>query len=97
MPEAAASNVDVIMLDLEDSVPANEKEVARKTVIDSLGSLDFNEKCIALRINSLDTPFAYKDLIQVAEAAGDRLETVVVPKVNHEAGYSFCEPLIGRH
>lgn len=92
--KAAGSNVDVIMLDLEDSVPADEKEVARKTVIDSLRSLDFNEKCVALRINSLDTPFAYKDLIQVAEAAGDRLQTVVVPKVNHEADIHFASRLL---
>ncbi|MCG8549957.1 MAG: CoA ester lyase [Desulfobacterales bacterium] len=92
--KAAASNVDVIMLDLEDSVPADEKETARKTVIDSLRSLDFKEKGIALRINSLDTSFAYKDLVQVAEAAGDRLETVVVPKVNHEADIHFAGRLL---
>jgi citrate lyase beta subunit len=92
--KAAVSNVDVIMLDLEDSVPADEKEAARKTVVDSLLSLDFNTKRVALRINSLDTPFAYKDLIQVAEAAGDRLETVVVPKVNHEADIHFASRLL---
>ena len=92
--KAATSNVDVIMLDLEDSVPADEKEVARKTVVDSLLSLDFNTKRAALRINSLDTPFAYKDLIQVVETAGDRIETVVVPKVNHEADIHFTSRML---
>lgn len=92
--KAADSNVDVIMLDLEDSVPADQKEAARKTVIDSLLSLDFNAKSVALRINSPDTPFAYKDLIQVAEAAGDHLDTLVVPKVNHEADIHFVGRLL---
>lgn len=91
---AAASNADAIMLDLEDSVPADQKEAARKTVIDSLLSLDFNAKRVDLRINSLDTPFAYKDLIQVAEAACDSLDTIVVPKVNHEADIHFVSRLL---
>jgi citrate lyase beta subunit len=92
--KAAASNVDVIMLDLEDSVPADEKAAARKTVVDSLLSLDFNTKRVALRINSLDTPFAYKDMIHVVEAAGERIETVVVPKVNHVADIHFAGRLL---
>ncbi len=92
--KAAASNVDVIMLDLEDSVSADQKEAARRTVIDSLLSLDFNAKRVNLRINSLDTPFAYKDLIQVAEAAGDHLDTIVVPKVNHEGDIHFVGRLL---
>ena len=92
--KAAASNVDVIMLDLEDSVPADQKEAARKTVIDSLLSLDFNAKCVDLRINSLDTPFAYKDLIQVVEAAGDHLDNIVVPKVNDEGDIHFVSRLL---
>ena len=91
---AAASKTDVIMLDLEDSVPVDQKEVARKTVIDSLLSLDFKAKRVDLRINSLDTPFAYKDLIQVAEAAGDHLDTIVVPKVNHEGDIHFVSRLL---
>lgn len=91
---AAVSKVDVIILDLEDSVPADQKAIARKTVIDSLLSLDFNTKSVSLRINSLDTPFAYKDLIQVAEAACDHLDTIVVPKVNHEGDIHFVSRLL---
>ncbi len=92
--KAVASKVDVIMLDLEDSVPADQKEAARKTVIDSLLSLDFNVKRVGLRINSLDTPFAYKDLIHVAEAACDHIDTIVVPKVNHEGDIHFVSRLL---
>ena len=92
--KATDSNVDVIMLDLEDSVPADQKEAARKTVIDSLLSLDFNAKQVGLRINSLETPFAYKDLIQVVEAACDHIDTIVVPKVNHEGDIHFVSRLL---
>jgi len=91
---ALASKVDVIMLDLEDSVPADQKEAARKTVIDSLLSLDFNIKRVGFRINSLDTPFAYKDLIHVLEAACDHIDTIVVPKVNHEKDIHFVSRLL---
>ncbi|NWH03753.1 HpcH/HpaI aldolase/citrate lyase family protein [Desulfobacter latus] len=92
--KAVASNVDVIMLDLEDSVPADQKEAARKTVINSLLSLDFNKKRVNLRINRLDTPFAYKDLILVSEAACDHIDTIVVPKVNHEGDIHFVSRLL---
>ena len=53
------AKADVIMLDLEDSVSADEKEAAREAVIDSLLALDFRAKRLDLRINSLDSPFAY--------------------------------------
>jgi len=92
--KAADTKADVIMLDLEDSVPADDKEAARETVVESLLSLDFKAKRLDLRINSLDTPFAYKDLIQVAEAAYHRLDTIVVPKVNHEGDIHFVSRLL---
>lgn len=73
--------VDYIMLDLEDSVPVQEKEQARKRVAEIFREQDWKGKVRAYRINSMDTPFAYRDLIDVVEAAGDRIDVIVVPKV----------------
>jgi citrate lyase beta subunit len=72
----------MIMLDLEDSVPVEEKEAARKGVIDALKEGDWTGKVRAYRINGMDTPFAYRDIIDVVEAAGPNLDVIVVPKVN---------------
>ena len=55
---AADSAADVVMLDLEDSVPFEAKEAARQQVIDSLLHLDWAKKTVTVRINGLDTAFA---------------------------------------
>ncbi len=81
--KAAESPADVIMLDLEDSVPPDAKEAARRQVVESLAAIDWHGKTVTVRINSLDTPFAYRDLVDVVEAAGARIDAVVVPKVGH--------------
>ncbi len=80
--KALASDADVAFLDLEDAVAPSEKAQARTQVIAALRDKDWRGKPGAYRINALDTPFCYRDLIEVVEAAGDRLDLVVVPKVN---------------
>lgn len=80
--KAAGSSADVIMLDLEDSVPPDAKEAARRQVAESLAAIDWQGKTVTVRINALDTPFAYRDLVDMGEAAGARIDAVVVPKVN---------------
>jgi len=92
--KAARSRVDVVMLDLEDSVPVEAKESARKSVINSLASLNWQDKTVTYRINGLDTPFGYRDLLEVLEAAGDRIDSVVVPKVNHPGDIHFASRMI---
>lgn len=92
--KAAASEADVVMLDLEDSVPVAEKEAARATVIRSLREIDWGRHLLSVRINALDTSYAYRDLLEVAEAAGDRLDTVVVPKVDHPGDVHFVSRML---
>jgi len=75
-------NADVIMLDLEDSVPVGEKEEARKQVVSIFRHRDWKGKVRSYRMNSMDTPFAYRDIIDIVEAAGEYIDTIVVPKVN---------------
>ncbi len=92
--KAAASNADVIMLDLEDSVPIDQKEKARAQVIQSLLDQDWSKKTVTVRINSLDTPFAYRDLLEVVENVGDILDAIVIPKVNAPGDISFADRML---
>lgn len=92
--KAAAADADVIMLDLEDSVPVDAKESARRLVIESLKSLPWNDKIVTARINGLDTPFGYRDLLELAEAIGEGLDSVVIPKVDHCADIHFADRML---
>ncbi len=73
---------DVIMLDLEDSVPVDQKNRARELIIESLQAARWDGYVVSIRINPMDSPFAYKDL-QIVEHCAHILDTIVIPKVNH--------------
>lgn len=92
--KASLSNGDVIMLDLEDSVPIDAKEKARAQVIQSLTGLDWSKKTVTVRINSLDTPFGYRDLLEVVESAGHILDAIVIPKVNSPGDVAFADRML---
>ena len=92
--KASTSNADVIMLDLEDSVPLESKEKARENVVASLNSIDWNSKTVTVRINGLDTPFGYRDLLVTGEEVGHLLDTVVIPKVDHCADIHFADRML---
>ena len=66
----AASAADVINLDLEDSVSPSDKDSARANVIEAINTIDWNTKTLSVRINSLDTPYWYRDVVDVLEQAG---------------------------
>jgi citrate lyase beta subunit len=94
--KALASAADVAFLDLEDAVAPSEKPVARAHVIAALRDKDWQRKPRSFRINALDTPFCYRDLIEIVEAAGDRLDLVVVPKVNRPEDVHVVATLLGQ-
>ena len=79
--KAANSAADVIFLDLEDAVAPDEKEQARKNIIQALNDIDWNTKIMSIRINGLDTHFMYRDVVDVIEQAGERLDLIMIPKV----------------
>ena len=81
--KAAASAADYVFLDLEDSVAPDDKESARHNVIEALAGIDWRaaQKTVSVRINGLDTPYMYRDLIDVVAQAGAHLDTVMIPKV----------------
>ena len=79
--KAAKLDVDVIFLDLEDAVAPDEKEQARKNVIEALNDIDWGKKSMSVRINGLDTHYMYRDVVDVVEQAGERLDMIMMPKV----------------
>jgi citrate lyase subunit beta / citryl-CoA lyase len=78
--KALASAADAVFLDLEDAVAPDEKPRARKKVIHALKELDWQGRSRLYRVNALDTPYFYRDLIEVVEEAGDLLDGVLIPK-----------------
>ncbi len=81
--KAAACGADYVFLDLEDAVAPDDKEQARRNVIEALGDIDWRgaAKTISVRINGLDTHYMYRDLVDVVEQAGAALDTILIPKV----------------
>jgi malyl-CoA/(S)-citramalyl-CoA lyase len=77
----AASAADVINIDLEDSVAPSDKESARKNVIEAINDVDWGNKTLSVRINGLDTPYWYRDVVDLLENASERLDQIMIPKV----------------
>ena len=83
--KAAKSSADVVFLDLEDAVAPDDKEQARKNIIKAVNEIDWGRKSLSVRINGLDTHYMYRDVVDVLELAGDRLDLIMIPKVGTAA------------
>ncbi|MDG2294702.1 MAG: CoA ester lyase [Paracoccaceae bacterium] len=83
--KAAKSDADVIFLDLEDAVAPDEKLQARKNIIKALNDIDWGNKSMSIRINGLDTHYMYRDVVDIVEQAGERLDLIMIPKVGTAA------------
>ncbi|MEP2944314.1 MAG: CoA ester lyase [Hyphomicrobiales bacterium] len=92
--KAAKSDVDVIFLDLEDAVAPDEKEQARKNVIKGLNEIDWGTKSMSVRINGLDTHYMYRDVVDVIEQAGERLDMIMIPKIGTAADVYAVDMLV---
>jgi citrate lyase subunit beta/citryl-CoA lyase len=81
--KAFESDADFVFLDLEDAVAPADKVQARTNVIATLLELDWRQsgKTISVRVNGIDTHYMYRDVVDVVEQAGHRLDTILVPKV----------------
>ena len=90
----AASAADVINLDLEDSVSPSDKDFARANVIEAVNTIDWNTKTLSVRINSLDTPYWYRDVVDLLEQTGDRLDQIMIPKVGCAADIYAVDALV---
>ena len=83
MEKALTCDADYVFLDLEDAVAPDDKLQARKNIIEALNDLDWkgNGKTVSVRINGLDTHYMYRDVVDVVEQAGSKLDTILIPKV----------------
>jgi citrate lyase subunit beta/citryl-CoA lyase len=97
MAKAAASEADEVIFDLEDACAVSQKIAARQAVIEAFNTLEFaGEKVRAYRINGVETPWCYRDLIDVLEAAGRHIDVVVIPKVRGADDVRFVDRLISQ-
>ncbi len=94
--KAANSAADYVFLDLEDAVSPGDKVQARKNIIQALHDIDWRSKAktISVRINSIDTHYMYRDLVDLVEQAGDRLDTILIPKVGVAADVYMVDAML---
>jgi len=92
--KAVTTAADLAFIDLEDAVAPNAKVESRQRVIKAFHSLDWGAKPRAYRINALDTPFFYRDIIDVVEQSGDALDMIVVPKVSRPEDLYVVDTLL---
>jgi malyl-CoA/(S)-citramalyl-CoA lyase len=78
--KAAKSAADVVFLDCEDAVAPDDKEQARRNIIQALNEVDWGAKTMMVRINGLDTHYMYRDVVDIVEAC-PRLDMILIPKV----------------
>ncbi|MGC1955034.1 MAG: CoA ester lyase [Gammaproteobacteria bacterium] len=96
LEKATQSPADVIFLDLEDAVAPPDKEQARKNVIAALNELEWGGRTLSVRINGLDTSYMYRDLVDVLEQAGDKLDLIMIPKVGTAADVYAVDMLVSQ-
>jgi malyl-CoA/(S)-citramalyl-CoA lyase len=92
--KAAASAADVVFLDLEDAVAPDDKEQARKNVIEAINDIDWGSTTLSLRINGLDTHYMYRDVVDVLEQTSGRLDLIMIPKVGTAADVYAVDMLV---
>ncbi|MCW1917332.1 CoA ester lyase [Rhodobacter sp. KR11] len=96
--KAAEGAADYVFLDLEDAVAPPEKEQARRNAIQALNDIDWAAmgKTVSVRINGLDTHYMYRDVVDVMEQAGDRVHTLLVPKVGETGDLYMVEAMVNQ-
>jgi malyl-CoA/(S)-citramalyl-CoA lyase len=95
---AIKSAADYVFLDCEDAVAPPEKEQARRNIIQALNDLDWKGagKSVSVRINGLDTQYMYRDVVDIVEQAGAKLDTILIPKVGVPADVYMVECLVSQ-
>ena len=94
--KAADGPADYVFLDLEDAVAPADKEQARTNVIRALREIDWRArgKTVSVRINGIDTHYMYRDVVDVIEQAGDRIDTVLIPKTGVPADVYMVDAML---
>jgi len=94
LAKAAGLPADEVFFDLEDSVAPLEKEAARGNIIEALKNNTFQAPTKIVRINGVYTRWAYRDIIEIVEAAGDLIDGLMIPKVETPNDVTFVADLL---
>jgi malyl-CoA/(S)-citramalyl-CoA lyase len=90
------TQVDVVLGNLEDAIPADAKEAARAGFIAMAKAYDFGETGLWTRINALNSPWALDDLIEIVGAVGNKLDVVMLPKVEGPWDIHYLDQLLAQ-
>jgi malyl-CoA/(S)-citramalyl-CoA lyase len=93
--KAARGDADVVFLDLEDAVAPEQKVTARGNAIAALNEVDWGQKTVAVRVNGLDTPWAFRDIVDIAQRC-PRLDMIMLPKAGTPFDVQFVDALLGQ-
>ena len=94
--KAIKSNADVVFLDLEDAVSPQDKIPSRQNIIKAIKEMNWKEKgkTISIRINSLDTHYMYRDVIEIVEEVGEKIDTILIPKAGSASDVYMVDCLL---
>ncbi len=94
LAKAPGLGADMVFLDLEDAVAPLEKPAARAKVVKAINELDWGDTVLCVRVNAWDTEWTYRDVIEVVEGAGDRLDELMLPKVQNAGDVQALDMLL---
>src|SRR5918996_1461841 len=94
MGKAPGLGADMVFLDLEDAVAPLEKEPARDKVVKAINDLDWGDTVLCVRVNAWDTEWTYRDVVDVVENASERLDELMLPKVQSAAEVQALDMLL---
>jgi malyl-CoA/(S)-citramalyl-CoA lyase len=90
---AAGAAADCIFLDCEDAVAPDEKDKARRNIVEALNDIDWGDRTMLVRINGLDTEYMYRDVVDIVENC-PRLDMLLIPKVGVPADVYTLDTLV---
>jgi len=96
LAKAPGLGADMVFLDLEDSVAPLEKEAARDNVVKAINEQDWGDTVLCVRVNAWDTKWTYRDVVHVVENSSERLDEVMLPKVQRAAEVQALDLLLGQ-
>jgi malyl-CoA/(S)-citramalyl-CoA lyase len=88
--------VDVLLGNLEDAIPADAKDAARAGFIEVAAAVDFKDTGLWTRINALNSPWVLDDLFQIVAAVGNKLDVVMLPKVEGPWDIHYLDQLLAQ-
>jgi citrate lyase subunit beta/citryl-CoA lyase len=94
LAKAPGLGADMVFLDLEDAVAPLEKPAARAKVVKAINELDWGDTVLCVRVNAWDTEWTYRDVIAVVEGAGERLDELMLPKVQNAGDVQALDMLL---